>query len=121
MDGELERIRRAVVSRGGRTERLSDELSGAIGRYVREERGRDVTWKALAEALGLSVTTLRRVLSGDATRGKGVLVPVRVRSGDVAEAVRAEPPSGPVIVTPSGLRVEGLSVAEAAELLRLVG
>ena len=110
-----------MARRAGRTERLSEEVRGWIGRYVREGRAREVTWKALAQACGLSVTTLRRVLSGHPRRGERRLVSVRIRAGDVAEPVSAEQLAGPVIVTPSGLRVEGLSVAEAAELLRLVG
>jgi ribosome-binding protein aMBF1 (putative translation factor) len=112
MEAELEMIREAVAKRTRRTAALSAELRDAVTTYVRREREKGATFEALAASIGLSMNTLAR-----AARNGGAgpaLVPVRMK---IEEAGRR----GPMVVTPSGYRVEGLSVSQAAELLRMVG
>lgn len=115
MEAELGTIREAVAKRARRTEALSAELREAVTTYVRRERGKGMTFEALSAAIGLSMNTLARAARD---RGRTVagstLVPVRMK---LDEAGRR----GPIVVTPSGYRVEGLSVSQAAELLRMVG
>lgn len=115
MEAELEMIREAVAKRSRRGAALSAELREAVTRYVLREREKGATFEALAASIGLSMNTLARAARG---RGKTVggrtLVPVRMK----LEEARGR---GPMVVTPTGYRVEGLSVSQAAELLRMVG
>jgi hypothetical protein len=107
---ELRRQVRALGSRH-RGARVPRGLRAAIAAYARDERSAGASCRAIAERLGVSTESIRRWAQRPARRdrrGDG-LVPVNV----VAEAAR------PVTVwAPSGDRVEGLSLAEAAELLR---
>jgi hypothetical protein len=114
MEAELEMIREAVAKRTRRTAALSAELREAVTTYVRREREKGVTFDALAASIGLSMNTLARA-AREGARGAGpTLVPVRMK---IEEGGRR----GPIVVTPGGYRVEGLSVPQAAELLRMVG
>lgn len=118
MDGELERIRELAGKRRRRNERLPKELAMLLTEYVRRERARgDLTWEEMAAATGVSANTLARLgadRSGESKEKK--LVAIRVGAD---RAVRKS--SAVVVVTPTGYRVEGLGVAEAAELVRIVG
>lgn len=115
MEAELEMIREAVAKRTRRTAALSTELREAVTTYVRREREKGVTLEELAASIGLSMNTLARAARNGGARPAGpALVPVRLKS----EAARR---GGPIVVTPTGYRVEGLSLSEAAELLRMVG
>ena len=115
MEAELEMIREAVAKRTRRTAALSAELRDAVTTYVRREREKGATFEAVAASIGLSMNTLARAARDGGARSAGpALVPVRMK---IEEAGRR----GPMVVTPSGYRVEGLSVSQAAELLRMVG
>jgi len=115
MEAELGMIREAVARRARRTEALSGELREAVTTYVRREREGGATLGALAAAIGLSMNTLARAARGGGARAAGgALVPVRMKIDEAGQR-------GPIVVTPSGYRVEGLSVSQAAELLRMVG
>jgi predicted transcriptional regulator len=79
-------------------------------------RRRDgATVREIAEELGLSHETIRR-WTKTATRAAQP-VPVRVVAGRTAESTKADV-RAVSIVSPTGYRVEGLSLEEAALLLR---
>ncbi len=115
MEAELGMIQEAVAKRTRRTAALSAELREAVTTYVRREREKGATFGALAASIGLSMNTLARAVRGARARAaRPALVPVRMKPDEAGQR-------GPVVVTPSGYRVEGLSVSQAAELLRMVG
>jgi hypothetical protein len=76
----------------------------------------------VAEALGLSVKTIgrwasRRSVGLVSTDAPGQLLPVRLAAGpDVADGH-----AHPVLLTPAGHRVTGLSLYQLAVLLRMLG
>lgn len=84
--------------------RYSPELRKAVAELVRSQRSAGVSYEALVRTLGLPINTLRRWSE-------------RERAGRLASVeVKAEP-SHAVLVTRSGIRVEGLTIADLAELL----
>ena len=78
-------------------------LRDAVVRWVEAERERGRSWAEAADALGLPMTTLFRWCT------KERAVPVIVRQEEVAQSV--------AVVTPTGWRIEGLSLEQAAALL----
>ncbi len=85
-------------------------LRAAIATYARDERAAGASCGTIAERLGVSPESIRRWVFTKPGHGDGALVPVHV----VAEAAAT-----PLTVwSPTGYRVDGLSVGEAAELLR---
>jgi len=75
----------------------------------------------VAEALGLSVKTIGRWASPrseglDPTSTPGQLLPVRL----AAEPLAPVPEAHPVLLTPAGHRVTGLSLEQLALLLRML-
>ncbi len=113
MKRDASNLRRQVDALGPRHRgaRVPEGLRAAIAAYARHERVGGVSYGAIAERLGVSVESIRRWARTRSRRDgrAGRLVPVRV----VAEAVRSL-----TVWSPAGYRVEGLSVAETAELLR---
>lgn len=87
----------------GPGKRYPPELRHALIRWVDRERERGCTWGKAAEALGLSMSTLMRWCS------KEQAVPVVVQQEDAVQSVS--------VVTPTGWRIEGLSLEQAATLL----
>lgn len=100
-------IRREQRNPKGKAVRYPSEVREAVAAFVRAERSRGVTFGALATGLALPVNTLRRWSERHSVRPR--LAPVEV----VAET----PAPVPVLVTPSGHRVEGLTVAALGDLL----
>ena len=113
MQHEVSKLRRRVHALGARHRgaRVPPALRAAIAAYARDERAAGASCGAIAERLGVSAESIRRW--GRTRRGRdGMargLVPVHV----VAETVHPL-----TVCSPTGYRVEGLSVAETAELLR---
>ena len=118
---EARRVRGAIGKLGarGRTERLPAVIREQVLGYVAAGRAEGASWDALAEAVGLSATTLQR---WEANRLEpvrdGALVPVTVDSDPV---VLAQVGAAVVLHSPGGWRVEGLGVGEAIDILREVG
>ena len=83
----------------------------AVVALVRTELGRGVAFGRLASTLGLARWSLARWLR---QRPPAVLRPVTVAS-DSGTALR---PPGPVLITPQGLRVEGLDRETLIAVLR---
>ena len=112
MEHDVRGLRRQVRALGRRYRgaRVPPTLRAAIAAYARDERAAWRSCGAIAARLGVSAESIRRwALSEPGCNGRGELVPVQV----VAEAT---PPL--TVWSPSGYRVDGLSVGEAAELLR---
>jgi transposase len=118
MKWEADELRRRVKALGRRTRgaRLPEALRRAIGEYAREQRRRGEGVRAIAQSVGVSTESIRRwASSGDARAPEArtaPLVPIVVRDGD--DRARGEIS----VCAPGGYRVEGLTVAAAAELLR---
>jgi hypothetical protein len=115
---EARRVRRAIGKLGvrGRTERLPAVIRERVLGCVGEGRAEGASWHALAEAVGLSATTLQRWeanrLEPSAARA---LVPVTL---DAAPAVFAKTGVSVVLHSPTGWCVEGLEVSDAITVLR---
>ena len=117
MDHELSELRRALADQGprGPGRRVPRLLRERLLVAIRQRRARGVGVAELAGALGLSGETLRRWLEDDVEEPPRGGHP---RPMPVAVIGREAQSSGALsLVTPSGLRVEGLSVETAAELL----
>jgi hypothetical protein len=96
------------------TLRYPDEFKTKAIRLVADLRRAGWTQKAISQALEMPWETLRRwrkAEKSEAAQPDGFR-PVRVNGPS---------PSGPVLVAPSGWRIEGLSVAEVLELARRLG
>jgi hypothetical protein len=111
MAAQRRRIAQAIAALGprGRTSRVPDVVRAEVVAYARARRADGTSWRAIAGEIGFSVTAVQ----GWATRAHGALVPVAVRAEPVAAAARAL-----VLVTPTGLRVEGADVGTVVALVR---
>ena len=75
-----------------------------------------VTWDRCSEVIGISTSTLYYWRTRDAQPSSAALVPVKIRR-DAAPVS-----SGPLTLrTPNGLELSGMDLAEAAQLLRVLG
>ena len=113
MKHDVRTLRRRVHALGPRHRgaRVPPALRAAIAAYAQDERVEGASCGAIAQRLGVSAESIRRWVGTRPVRDgmAGGLVPVHV----VAEAVR------PLTVwSPTGYRVDGLSVGAAADLLR---
>jgi hypothetical protein len=105
MEDLARRFCRQALERSGL--RYSEELRQVAMEYARWAEGRGQGRQKIAEALGLCEATLSRWLQGDV--GAALHEVVVVESGVGSDR--------PVLVMPSGLRVEGLSERELVSVL----
>jgi transcriptional regulator with XRE-family HTH domain len=97
--------------------RYSKELRRLAIEYTRQAREQEYSWRQIAERLGLSESAV-----ADWLRREGE--PRAPHSLRVHEVKLTEPTaeaSRPVLVMPSGARIEGLAMSELVELLRTLG
>jgi len=106
-------LRRRVAALGPRTRGtpIPEQLRAELTRYAVERRRRGDAVREIARAVGLSPESIRRWTMASPTRRRRALVPVVVHDHD-------EDRAGISVVAPSGYRVEGLTVASVAALLR---
>lgn len=101
----------------GRTKtgwRYSPELKGLAVAHARERRQSGDSWAELSEELGVSALTLGRWLETEALPR---FHPVEVVGGEVE---RSDSGSGSLaVLTPGGLRIEGLEWPQVLELMRI--
>lgn len=113
-DREVRRLRKVIQQQqslqAGTATRYPVEVRRGALAYVQARRGAGDSIKSIARQLGLRPQLLQYWQQKSRTRFR----PVTVTRG--AE-VRCEP-ARVVLVTPSGMRVEGLDVAGVARLLR---
>jgi hypothetical protein len=115
---EAQQIRRMIGKLGARarTQRLPETIRQQVLAYVERGRGAGVRWRALAAAVHLSVSTIHRWRwSTEASLPVSALVPVAL-----APTGAAGPSNGSslTLVTPSGHRIEGLTVHDAMVVVR---
>ena len=84
-------------------------LRADIAAYARDERATGASCRVIAKQLGVSTESIRRWTVSTPLRNGHELVPVRVVTAATASLT---------VWSPTGYRVDGLSVPEAAELLR---
>ena len=113
----LEEFQNAALERrqakGRRPEPYDSEQRTFATEYAKKEFAAGVRKSVVLRALGISDGTLSKWLGKDFTKEKGFRR-VTVRPGSLSDG-------GLQIVTPGGYRIEGLSVASAAALLRALG
>jgi transposase-like protein len=110
MDRELQDLRRRLgaIPRG-RGRRIPVALRERVVAWMAMRRARGEWWCELARELGVTASTLKRWTTPRA-EGARPLRPVQV--------IEAPPCRTMTIVSPSGLRVEGVTIADAIEILR---
>ncbi len=112
-DQEARRLRREFAARErGRGKPYPAALRERATRWARRQAAGGASLRDIATTLGVHGESVRRWLLVGPTASP--LVPVEVVGEPAA-------PDTLVVVSPSGFRVEGLSVAAAAALLREVG
>ncbi|MCB9758376.1 MAG: hypothetical protein H6739_00915 [Alphaproteobacteria bacterium] len=106
------------------------EVRALATAWMRTEHEAGADWKALGAALGISRTSARNWVRGEAPRRRtkkrrkgGRTRPVEAPGGFLPVAVEPEAPAraAATLITPGGYRVEGLTVDELAALLRVLG
>ncbi len=100
---------------GTRRRRVPEEVKEQVRRYAERRRTQAATWKAIGRETGLEARKLRAWCR----KAREVAPVPTLRPVEVV--CEPEPATGLVAVAPSGLRVEGLGVLEAAQLVRLLG
>jgi hypothetical protein len=89
--------------------RFSPTLRAEITTWVAKQRERGTWWCDLSRAIGVPEETLKRWAAPRPTGG-ATLLPVEVIDA---------PPAGTVtLVSPTGLRIEGVAIADAIAILR---
>src|SRR6266446_1446861 len=118
MKDDVRTLRRQVRALGPRHRgaRVPRALRTAIAAYARDERAGGASCGAIAKRLGVCAESIRRWVGTRSARDSraGGLVPVHVVAHVVAEAAGTTL----TVWSPTGYRVDGLSVGAAAELLR---
>jgi hypothetical protein len=112
-DLALEFRRRAKERQAGR--RYSEDLRQLAVEYARQARERGHGRRRVAKQLGLSEGTIIEWLRGSG----GSRLPLRVHEVKLTEPTAVG--SQPVLVMPSGARVEGLSMSDLVALLGALG
>ncbi len=100
----------------GRGKRYPNELRGRVVAWAQGRRQTGVSWVDIAQELGVGLDTVRRwcVSTKPVVVASRSLLPVRIVESP-AEPARL------VLVSPNGFRVEGLTLTEAASLLKALG
>ena len=113
MTTTYDELREAIArSRVGQTRwRCPVELREKVAEFAKERKKEGAGVGEMAKRLGVSESGLGRWLDG----GKPKLRPVRVADKQTPSLDQL------VLVTPGGYRLEGLSAASAADLLRRLG
>jgi hypothetical protein len=115
-DQEGRHLRRQVVARErGRGKRYPEGLRRRVTAWAHQRRDGGASLQVISKELGLSMETVRRwtAAARDSTPTRTALIPIEVIS---------EPTAGrAVVVSPSGFRLEGLTLDEAVAVLARLG
>ncbi len=96
--------------RRGRGQRYAPELKSQASAWAKAERRAGGSWKTIAAAIGVHPKTLRDwCMQAGETRLRRVHV------------VEDEAPASVSVVSPSGYKIEGLTLSEATALLGKLG
>lgn len=116
---EVERLKRAITQeRRGVTKRgvpFSVELRDEVIAHIRKRQHTGETLKGIAASLGIKRHTLRYWLYGLVGKGRGKASRFRA-IGVVEKPMTAQ--AGVTVMGPGGTRIDGLTLGQAAELLR---
>lgn len=111
MDPELRELRRRLDSiPRGRGRRIPVELRAQVTAWVAKHRKRGDSWSELVRKTGVSMLALQRWSSSPARRS------VMLRRVEVTEAAPAE--RTVTLVAPTGIRIEGVTIADVIAILR---
>ena len=115
-DRELAVLRRDLEAEGiGPGRFVPPELRERATAWTLRRRRDGESFGAIAVELGVARETVRRwAAESTARRPAAKLVPVRVERAEARQRLVA-------VVSPSGFRVEGLTLPEAAAMLRALG
>jgi hypothetical protein len=102
----------AALGKRSKTSRVPANVREIVLEYAREQRAAGVSWREIAMAVGLSSTVIKRWASIEKRPSKKV-VPVAVRDDHSPNGNHAL-----ALVMPTGIRLEGLTANEAAEILK---
>ena len=107
-------IRAAIAAQGERRlrEQYSERVQKLVAAYGVKARREGVGWRRIATAVGMSPTTVERYVRRHGQDEQVSMIPVVVSSP--TPSVRRQ---ALVLVSPSGFRLEGLVLDEAARLL----
>ncbi len=109
-DREAQELRRRVsrLKRGRPGFRFSAALRNEITAWVAKQRGRGEWWCDLSRAIGVPAETLKRWAAPGPT--SAAMLPV--------ELIDAPPMGTVTLVSPTGLRIEGVAIVDAIAILK---
>lgn len=117
---ERSRIRDALCARADRRQRLAPELRARAATYAHRRKSEGATAAAIAGELGVSQPTVARWL--ETTSWAAAELAASVASPSLREVVvESSGTPGLSVASPRGFRVEGLSLEQAAMILRALG
>lgn len=113
MEPRLSEVRRAIAALGkrGRTTALPARVREQVLAYAQGERCRGRSWRAIAQAVGVSASALQRWSQAKPKRGSAGVVPVRVVADPAVEVMTVS------LVSPQGYRIEGMRLDQALRAL----
>jgi len=97
----------------GRGKRYCAELKGRVTEAARSRRSEGAGWREISAEMGVAAETLRRWCMGVGPKQSPTMLPVRVVADRDERAVS--------VVSPSGHRIDGLTLREAVGVLRALG
>ena len=106
----------AQTTTGTARPRVPREVRDEVCRYAGRRRSEGALWAVIARETGLEVPKLQR---WNARARPAASVPV-LRPVEVLPAPEPASSQGLALIAPSGVRVEGLGLEQAAQLLRLL-
>lgn len=114
MDYQASRLRSELARvEKGRGKRYPAELQARVVVWAKGRRAAGASWQQIKRELGQKFGTVRRWCQTSAPPRSRALLPVRITEQPAVRSVST--------VSPSGFRVEGLTLPEAAALLRDIG
>lgn len=115
---DVRRLRQELAAQErGRGKRYDAELRERVVRHAEQRRREGRSWMAIAAELGARFETVRRWCASERPKPQTALA---VRPVQIVDTPRASE-GALAIVTPRGLRVEGLALEHVVALVRALG